>query len=107
MSYTIVISDTAKEDLREIAVWLAKQSKDIDVAKHFVNELRDRCNELKDFPSIGSFPRDYVLKSLGYRFVTHKDYLIFYLIDEGDKLVNVMAIFNAKKDYIRVMKNFI
>ena len=80
MSYTIVISDTAKEDLREIAVWLAKQSKDIDVAKYFVNELRDRCNELKDFPSIGSFPRDYVLKSLGYRFVTHKDYLIFILL---------------------------
>lgn len=55
MSYTIVISDTAKEDLREIAVWLAKQFKDIDVTKHFVNELRDRCNEQKIFPQLGLF----------------------------------------------------
>ncbi len=107
MKYAVVITDTAKQDLREIAMWIAKQSKDIEIAKRFVNELRERCQELYKFPSTGSFPRDHVLKSMGYRFVTHKEYLIFYLIDEENKIVNVMAIFNAKKDYMRVMRNFI
>ncbi len=107
MNYTVVITDTAKQDLREIAVWIANQSKNIETAKRFVNELRESCQKLCKFPSTGSFPRDHVLKSAGFRFVTHKDYLVFYLIDEENKTVNVMAIFNAKKDYMRVMKNFI
>ena len=40
-------------------------------------------------------------------FTVHKEYLIFYLVDEEEKQVNVMTIFNAKKDYMRVMKRFI
>lgn len=107
MSYTVVITDTAKQDLRDIAIWIAEQSKDIEAAKHFVDELRGKCKKLERFPSKGSFPRERVLKSAGFRFVTHKDYLVFYLIDEESKTVNVMAIFNSKKDYMRVMRNFI
>ncbi len=107
MKYAVVITDTAKQDLREIAVWIANQSKNIETAKRFVNELRERCQALYKFPAIGSFPRDHVLKCAGFRFVTHKDYLVFYLIDEENKTVIVMAIFNAKKDYMRVMRNFI
>ena len=107
MSYTVVITDTAKQDLREIALWIAEQSKDIEIAKHFVNELKEKCKKLDRFPTTGSFPRDRVLKSAGVRFVTHKEYLIFYLIEEESRTVNVMAIFNAKKDYMRVMRNFI
>ena len=107
MSYAVVITDTAKQDLRDIAIWIAEQSKDIETAKRFVDELRGKCKKLERFPSKGSFPRDRVLKSAGFRFVTHGEYLVFYLIDKESKTVNVMAIFNAKKDYMRAMRNFI
>ena len=99
MSYTVVITDTAKQDLRDIAIWIAEQAKDSDVAKRFVNELREKCKKLNKFPSTGSFPRDHVLKSAGFRCVAHKEYLVFCLIDEESKTVKVVAIFNAKKDY--------
>ena len=39
--------------------------------------------------------------------MVHKEYLIFYLVEEEEKQVNIMAIFNSKKEYMRVMKNFI
>ena len=107
MSYTVVITDTAKEDLREIAVWIAEQSKDIGIAKRFVSELREECHKLNMFPNGGALPKDRILKSMGYRYIVHKNYLIFYLVDEEHITVNVMAIFNTKKDYMRVMKRFI
>lgn len=107
MSYTVLLTDTAKQDLRDIAIWIAEQSRDIEVAKRFVNELRERCKKLDEFPYAGAFPQDRILKSAEFRFVTHKEYLIFYLVDEENKTVNVMAIFNAKKDYMRIMRNFI
>jgi len=107
MSYVVVLTDTAKQDLREIAIWLAEQSKDIRIAKRFVNELRTECHRLEQLPARGAFPKDHILKSLGYRFIVYKEYLIFYLTEEEKRTVNIMAVFNAKKDYMRVMKRFV
>ena len=107
MSYTVRLTDTAKQDLREIAFWIAEQSKDIEIAKRFIGELRDVCKKLDTFPNAGGIPKDRVIRSAGYRYTVHKEYLIFYLVDETEKQVNIMAIFNAKKDYMRVMKKFI
>ena len=106
MNYEVILTDTAKEDLREIALYLAKQTGDRSVAKRFVAELRDKCRELEVFPNSGALPRDRILKSMGYRFVVHKNYLLFYLVDDEKKTVSVMAIFNGKRDYLRVMSGF-
>lgn len=107
MSYTVKMTDTAKQDLREIAFWIAEQSKDIEIAKQFVSELKKECKKLDTFPNSGAFPKDHILRSAGYRYIVYKECLIFYLVDEDAKMVNVMAIFNAKKDYMRVMRKYI
>lgn len=107
MKYTVVLTDTAKQDLRDIAFWIAVQSKGVAIAKHFVNELREECHPLDMFPNSGALPKDRILKSLGYRFTVHKEYLIFYRVDEEKRVVNIVAIYNAKKDYMHVMKKFI
>ena len=36
----------------------------------------------------------------------YKDYLSFYMVDKENALVHVMAVFNGKKDYMRVMRKF-
>ena len=105
MKYKIELTETAKSDLRDIALYLTEASKEKSVAIGFVNELRENYKKLEDFPQIGAFPKDRVLVSQGYRFLVHKDYLTFYTIDEGKKVVQIFAIFNAKRDYIRVLKN--
>lgn len=103
----IIFTDTAKADLREIALYIAEQSKDRNIAIRFVKELQERTNILADFPESGSIPRDRVLKSMGYRFLTHKDYLLFYLYEKQQSTVYVMAIFNGKRDYMRIMKKYL
>ena len=62
---------------------------------------------LEQFPESGAIPRDRVLKSNGYRFLSHKDYLLFYQYDKETNTVYVMAIFNGKRDYMRVMKKYL
>ena len=42
-----------------------------------------------------------------FLYITHKGYLIFYIVDEPEKAVSILAIFNARKDYLRVMSRFI
>ena len=107
MSCHIKFTDTAKSDLREIAFYIAEQSKDKEIAKRFLEELRERCKILENFPESGSIPRDRVLKSNGYRFLVHKDCLIFYSYNKNENTAYILAVFNSKRDYFRVMKKFI
>ncbi len=102
-----IITATAKEDLREIALYIAEQSKDKALAARFIGELREKCKILEQFPESGSLPKDRVLISSGYRFLVHKNYLIFYLYEKEENTVYIMAFFNAKRDYMRVMKKFL
>lgn len=104
MKYAVDFTDTARTDLKEIAVYIAEESKNRDIAIRFVRELRERCASLTEFPLSGAMPDDRMLKSLGYRFLVHKEYLLFYTVDEDNKTVYVQAVFNAKKDYTRVLK---
>ncbi len=107
MSCEIKMTVTAKTDLKEIALYIFEQSKDKAVAARFVKELQERCNILKSFPECGSIPADRTLMSSGYRFLVHKNYLIFYLYKKEENRAYIMAVFNAKRDYMRVMKKFL
>ena len=107
MSWKFVFTVTAKSELRDIAVYLADLSKDKNLAIRFVRELQEKTKILEQFPESGAIPRDRVLKSNGYRFLVHKDYLLFYLYEKGANTAYIMAIFNGKRDYIRVMKKFL
>ena len=107
MSYRVLVTDTAKQDLREIALYILEESGSAETAKRFVNELRSECEKLTDFPNAGALPKDRILISLGYRYIPHKDYLIFYSVDEAQKTVHILSVFNAKKDYMRVMRALI
>lgn len=107
MSYQIVFTDTAREDLRTLAFHIADLSKDKELAKRFVRELQETCRILESFPESGALPRDRILKSIGYRFLVYKDYLIFYTVDKENQQVCVMAIFHGKHDYMRVMRRYL
>ena len=104
-TYRVFLTDTANGDLRDITFHILDQSKERDVALKFISVLRERCAALSSFPDRGAYPKDSVLKSAGYRYLVHKDYLVFYRIQGENGYVE--GIFNAKKDYMRVLKRII
>ena len=107
MNFKVKFTATAKEDMRNIAIYIAEASGEKSVAVNFVNELRQKTKILEDFPESGSLPRDRVMLSAGYRFLVHKEYLIFYHYEAKEEISYILAIFNAKRDYTRVMRRFI
>ena len=107
MSYQVLFTVTAKQDLREIALNIADISKNKDIAVNFVNEMQKKCDQLIDFPESGALPNDRVLRSLGYRFLIYKDYLMFYTVDHDSETVYIQAAFNAKRDYTRALKKML
>ena len=107
MNFKVRYTNAAKEDLRNIATYIAEQSKDKTIAINFVNELREKTKILESFPECGTIPDDRIMKNSDYRFLLHKDYLIFYYYNSKDHTSYILSIFNAKRDYSRVIRRFI
>ena len=101
--WQVIMTDTAKSDLREIAFGIREASGETETAVRFVTELQEKCSVLYSFPESGAVPKDYVLKALGYRYLVHKHYLIFYVTDPSEQKVYIHAFFNEKLDYFRFM----
>lgn len=107
MNCRIVFTNTAKSDLQEIALNIAEKAQDRQIAIRFVKELKEATASLETFPESGAIPKDRVLMSNSYRFITHKEYLLFYKYEKAENTIYVMAIFHGKRDYMRVMKKFV
>ena len=103
MSWRVIMTDTAKNDLWEIAFSIYQEAGDAETAARFVLELREKCSMLEEFPERGANPKDHILKAQGYRYLVHKHYLIFYLTDSAEKKVFIQAFFHEKLDYFRRM----
>jgi plasmid stabilization system protein ParE len=104
MKWQVLMTDTAKRDLREIALFLYEQSGELDIAASLVSALQEQCLALEAFPERGAIPKDYVLKALGYRYLVYQHYLIFYQFDSDEHSVTIHAFFNEKADYFRYMR---
>ena len=107
MKFTINITDTAKGHLRDVATYIAEQSRNKEMAKKFIEELVAVCFKLEEMPGKGANPIDRVLLAMGYKFLVYKEYLIFYTTDMTERRVYIQAIFNGKRDYPRFLRNML
>ena len=89
MKWNVLMTDTAKQDLRENALNIYEQSEDLDTAVSFVTALQEQSLALESYPERGAVP---------------KDYLTFYLMDASKQNVYIHAFFNEKQDYFRYMR---
>lgn len=106
MSCRVVFTDTARADLRDIAFRIAELAKDKALAVRFVHELQEQTRILEQFPESGALPKDRILKSNGYRFLSHKEYLLFYLYRKSENTAYILAVFHGKRDYLRVIRKY-
>ncbi|MEN6488551.1 MAG: type II toxin-antitoxin system RelE/ParE family toxin [Smithella sp.] len=99
MKYKILRTDKAEEQLREIIFYIADDSGDIDIALGYLDKIETAINRLQEFPESGSVPRYSILKKQGYRVVIVEKHLVFYKINETDKLVIIYAIVDGRREY--------
>ena len=99
MKYKILRTDKAADQLREIIFYIAEDSGDAEIALGYLDKLETAINRLQEFPESGSIPRYSILKKQGYRVVIVERHLIFYKINEVDKLVIIYAIVDGRREY--------
>ena len=98
-AYKIKILPSAKRDLQEIVDYLNTLSK--DAALECYDLIVSEIASLSTMPERHPHPRDLPLAAKGYRYMSVKNYLVFYMVS-GDT-VQIHRIVYARRDYSRLL----
>lgn len=97
--YKIRIYPSAQRDLQEIVDYLNTLS--ADTALRYYDLIVSEISSLSTMPLRFPHPRDLSLAAKGYRYLTVKNYLVFYIVS-GDT-VQIHRILYARRDYSRLL----
>ena len=99
MKYKIIRTDKADEQLREIIFYIADDSGSVDIALNYLDKIEAAIRCLEEFPMSGSIPRYSILRKQSYRVLIIERHLVFYKVNEDEKIVTIYAIVDSRREY--------
>ena len=101
--YKVQFLPVAKNDLTEIAGYIALELGMPDAASRLAEKIVSATERLSEFPY--SCPVYTPVRPLKkeYRKLRVENYLVFYCVDEDEKTVTVMRIIYAKRDFEKLI----
>ena len=103
MKYKVLRTDTADALIRNIVLYIAENFGN-EIALNKLDDLEKSILKLEDNPYIGTEPRYTVLKRQGYKVLILEKDLVFYKIDEHQKVVTVYAVVDQRQDYLGIIR---
>ena len=73
-------------------------------ANNLIIEILEKLNKIKENPKIRPLVRDEYLANIGYRLINVKNFMIFYIIDDDNKLIKIIRFLYARRDWINILK---
>lgn len=103
MGYKLAISELADSDIDEIVRYITEVLQNKPVAVHFMDELEKTYKYLSSNPFIYERSQILRLSRAGYRKAVVMNYVLMYLINEEEKIVNIARIFYGGRDYAKYL----
>jgi len=97
--YTVKLTSDANNDINQIVVFIHLESKDRNTAISYLDLLEESILSLEKLPERGSNPRYKILSNQGYKYLVVKNHLIFYKVDQENKIVTVYRVLHSKSQY--------
>ena len=90
--FFVCYSDEAKDDLRNIFMYIAYNLGSRDNAEGQINRIRDAIKKLNKFPKKNPLVPYEPWSSLGMRRMNVDNYAVLYLVDEDRERVEIVRI---------------
>lgn len=98
--YTIKISLSASDDLKQIAVYMRNVLKVPNTARNYLKLLRQEIDKLAILPKRHEVIEKETINQFDVRKLVVKNYIIFYIVDDEEKTVNVERILYGASDWM-------
>ena len=101
--YRVDISEPAEHDLRGIVRYISAQLDAPITAMKMMDAIEEAIGGLEDMPRKSPPVTDERLAAMGYRKLMVKNYIIFFTIDEKNKIVDIERILYSRRDWLRIL----
>ena len=101
--YRVDVSEVAENDLHDIVRYIASQFSAPITALNMMELLEDAMAGFSETPQRFPLLSDDRLSPMGYRKLAVKNYIVFFSIDEKNKVVDVERILYARRDWLRIL----
>ena len=104
MRYHIHITSAAERDIMQAADYIEFVLKNPDAADDLLNEVNERISSLSDMPQRFRAADDPILANWNIHFMTVKNYIAFYIIDNNKKNVIVVRFLYRKSNWVPILR---
>jgi len=107
MAYKVNQSDASERDLNGILDYLSETLAAPQAARNFYNKLMDCFDKLQDFPFLFPLCRIQKYAAKGIRCAVVKNYIVFYKVDEKNKIIKIHRIVHGSMDLTKSSLDFL
>lgn len=102
--YKLEYLPIARQDMVEIVRYISRDLQNPTAAEHLAAELIETAESLVSFPY--AQPAYLPIRPLKheYRKLVVRNYLMFYCVDENNKIVTIARVIYAKRDHERLLE---
>lgn len=104
MQYKVIISPNAIEDIQIIYNYIAYEKKSIVNAELQISRIKENIIKLDTLPNAFKIYPKEPWHSKGLRYFPVDNYLVFYMVDEDIKNVNVLRVIYGKMNLPEIWK---
>ena len=97
--YEVNITESAENDLRDITKYISSQLNAPTTALNMIQTIKAAIAKLETMALAYPLVRDDRLAALGYRLLTVKNYIVFYIVSEKKRAVDIDRILYGRRDW--------
>jgi toxin ParE1/3/4 len=98
MIYKVRYSERAAGDLADIISYISDELCNPQAAERFYHSVSEKLGLLREHPYMFPLRHEGKLNAEGVRFAVIGNYLMFYLVDDDNSVVNIARILYGRRD---------
>jgi len=102
--YEVIYLPLARQDLRDIFQYISAQLKAPQAALDLLEAFDHSISLLQDFPYAHKTYRTLKPLQEEHRLLPVKNYAVFYIVREQEKIVEIQRVLYAKADLMKIIK---
>jgi len=102
-NYRVDVSEPAESDLGDIIRYIVSQLSVPLTALNLMELLEEAMGGLSDMPQRYPSVADERLAQMGYRKLLVKNYIVFFSVDEKNRVVDIERILYGRRDWLRFL----
>ena len=105
MKYGIEITEAAQRDFENIYTYISDNLCNKKAATSLIDLFDKNIRTLADMPEGYPLANDEYLRNMGIRFISVKNYIIFYTVNIKKQMVYVVRVLYGKRNWIDILQS--